>query len=301
MIWPLRTMLFVPAHKLDWVRKVGRYRPDSVVLDLEDAVPPKIKKEARALVREAIDLLRQQGIPAFVRINALSQGGADDVPEIATAGFSGVMLPKANDVEEIRELDRLLCHAEGKAGLPMGAVAIMPLPETAPGLWAARDLAAASRRCRGIIGVVGGPVSGDVASAVGFHPSMEGTEQLYLSSKLVLDSRAAGARYPMGSLIGTALDDLDSVRVLAKRAKALGYSGAVLIHPSHVAVAAEVFTPSQEEVAYYAGLIQAMREGQARGDGAVNYQGIMVDYAMLPHAEEVVAAASRRQNPSNPS
>ena len=295
MNWPLRTMLFIPAHKLDWVRKAGRFQPDSVVLDLEDAVPPALKKDARAMAREAIGLLREQGIAAFVRINALSQNGAADVSELATEGFSGVMLPKADTVEEVRELDRLLCHAEGSAGLPLGSVAIMPLPETARGLWAARDLAAASRRCRGIIGVVGGPVSGDVARAVGFRPSMEGSEQLYLASKLVLDSRAAGAPYPMGSLIGTALDDLDSVRVLANRAKALGYSGAVLIHPSHVAVAAEVFTPTAEEVEYYAGMIEAMREAQARGDGAVSYRGMMVDYAMLPHAEEVVAEARRRE------
>jgi citrate lyase subunit beta/citryl-CoA lyase len=287
-------MLFIPAHKLDWVRKAGRFRPDSVVLDLEDAVPPALKQEARGLAREAIGLLRDQGIAAFVRINAFGENGAADVPELATDGLTGVMLPKANDAEEIRLLDRLLCHAEGKAGLPLGSVAIMPLPETAQGIWAARDLAAASSRCRGIIGVVGGPVSGDVARAVGFQPSMEGTEQLYVASKLVLDSRAGGAPYPMGSLIGTALDDLDGVRTLARRVKALGYSGAVLIHPSHVAVAAEVFAPTAEEVEYYRGMIEAMRDAQARGDGAVSYRGMMVDYAMLPHAQQVVGEADRR-------
>ena len=294
MNWPIRTMLFIPAHKLDWVRKVGRYQPDAVVLDLEDAVPPALKKEARGLAREAIGLLRDQGIAAFVRINALGEGGIDDVPELATPGFSGVMLPKANDVEQIRLLDRLLCHAEGKAGLPLDSVAIMPLPETAQGIWAARDLAAASSRCRGIIGVISGPVSGDVARAVGFRPSMEGSEQLYVASKMVLDSRAGGAPYPMGSLIGTALDDLEGVRTLARRAKAFGYSGAVLIHPSHVAVAAEVFAPTAEEVAYYRGMIEAMRDAQARGDGAVSYRGMMVDYAMLPLAQEIVAEAERR-------
>ena len=294
MNWPMRTMLFIPTHKLDWVRKVGRYRPDSVVLDLEDAVPPELKKEARGLAREAIGLLREQGIAAFVRINAFGEDGEADVPALATEGLTGVMLPKANDVEQIRLLDRLLCHGEGQAGLPLGSVAIMPLPETAQGIWAARDLAAASTRCRGIIGVVGGPVSGDVARAVGFRPSMEGTEQLYVASKLVLDSRAGGAPYPMGSLIGTALDDLDGVRTLARRAKALGYSGAVLIHPSHVAVATDVFAPTAEEVDYYRGMIAAMRDAQARGDGAVNYRGMMVDYAMLPHAQEVVAEADRR-------
>jgi citrate lyase subunit beta / citryl-CoA lyase len=293
-MWPLRTMLFIPAHKIDWARKVDRYRPDSVVLDLEDAVPPNLKKDARGICREAIAVLAGLGIPAFVRINALPQSGAADIAEIVTEGLSGIMLPKADSAEEIRTLDRLLAYGEGRAGLPLGSVAILPLPETAPGLWAARDLAAASPRCKGVVGVVGGSVSGDVARAMGFRPTLEGTEQLYLASKMVLDSRAGGAPFPLASLIGTALDDYDSVRMLARRAKALGFTGAVLIHPSHVAIAAEVFVPSADEVEYFSGLIEAMREAERRGDGAVNYRGMMVDYAMLPLAEEVVAEARRR-------
>jgi citrate lyase subunit beta / citryl-CoA lyase len=294
-MWPLRTMLFIPAHKLDWVRKVDRYAPDSVVIDLEDAVPRDLKTEARGMAHEAIGILQEKGIPAFVRINALGESGAEDVDAIVRDGFSGVMLPKARTVEEVRELDRLLCYGEGRAGLPLGSVAILPLPETAEGMWAARDLAAASDRCKGIVGVVQGPISGDVAMAMGFRPSMEGREQLYLASKMILDSRAGGAPYPMGSIIGTRIDDHDGVRMLAERAKAFGFSGAILIHPSHVAIAREVYAPTDEEVAYFAGLIEAMRDAEARGDAAVTYQGRMVDYAMLPLAEEVLRDAERRK------
>ncbi len=77
-MWPLRSMLFIPAHKLDWTRRVQRFQPDSVVLDLEDAVPPADKIPARATCREAIGLLHAMGIPAFVRINAVDQGGLED-------------------------------------------------------------------------------------------------------------------------------------------------------------------------------------------------------------------------------
>lgn len=293
-MWPLHSMLFIPAHKLDWVRNVARFAPDSVVIDLEDAVPPPLKKEARGMAREGIAFLEKAGIPAFVRINAWSEGGPDDVVAVAAKGFSGVMLPKARDVGQIRELDATLSYAEGAAGLPFRSVAIMPLPETAEGLQDARDLAAASSRCKGVIGIVGGAVSGDVARAMGFRPTLEGTEQLYLASKMVLDSRAGGAPYPMASIIGTALDDLDAVRRLVTRAKALGFSGAVLIHPSHVKVANEVFAPTPEEVEYFSGLVEAMREGERRGDGAVRYRGLMIDYAMLPEAEAVLREAKRR-------
>lgn len=293
-MWPLHSMLFIPAHKLDWVRNVARFAPDAVVIDLEDAVPPPLKKEARGMAREGIGLLAKAGIAAFVRINAWSEGGAEDVVAVATSGFSGVMLPKARNVAEIRELDAILGYAEGAAGLPYRSVTIMPLPETAEGLQDTRDLAAASPRCKGIIGVVSGTVSGDVARAMGFRPTLDGSEQLYLSSKMVLDSRAGGAPYPMASLIGTALDDLEAVRRLAARAKTLGFSGAVLIHPSHVKIANEVFAPTPEEVEYFTGLIEAMREGERRGDGAVRYRGMMIDYAMLPEAEAVLREAKRR-------
>ena len=294
MMWPLRTMLFIPAHKTEWARKVERFAPDSVVVDIEDALPREMKVEGRAMAREMIGILKDKGIPAFVRINALSDIGAEDIPEIVVDGLSGIMLPKADSVDEVRQLDLLLAHGEGRAGLPLGTVAIMPLPETARGMADARDLAAASERCRGIIGVMGGPIIGDVARAVGFQPSLEGPEQFYLASKMVLDSRAGGAPYPLASIIGTKLDDLDAVRLLTRRAKAFGFSGAVLIHPTHVAVAAEVFTPTPEEAEYFAGLIEAMREAEARGDAAVSYRGAMVDYAMLPHAHEVVRDAERR-------
>jgi citrate lyase subunit beta/citryl-CoA lyase len=133
----------------------------------------------------------------------------------------------------------------------------------------------------------------DVARAAGFIPTREGTEQIYLASKIALESRAAGAMHPMGSLIGTALDDHDHVRTLARRAFHYGYTGAVLIHPSHVAIAHDVFTPSREEAEYFAGMVAAMREAEAKGLGAVSYHGQMVDYAMIPHAEDVVRAARR--------
>jgi citrate lyase subunit beta/citryl-CoA lyase len=293
--WPLRSMLFIPAHKLEWVRKVARFSPDSVILDLEDSVPGPLKAEARAIAREGIAQLRADGIPAFVRINPWHLGGSDDVLAVACKGLHGVLLPKCTS-SEIHDLDSKLAYAEGAAGMEYQSVAIMPLPETAQGLFAARDLAAASRRCCGIAGVVSGPVSGDVAGAMGFVPTMEGSEQLYLASKMVLDSRAGEAPYPMASIIGTAIEDHDAVRTLLLRARRLGFSGAILIHPSHIEIAHEAFTPTAAEIDYYAGLIAAMEAAEASGNGAVRYRGIMVDYAMLPLARRVVSEAKRQLN-----
>lgn len=293
MIWPLRSMLFVPAHRPDFLAKVARFRPDSVVLDLEDAVPPEHKLAARGMAREAIGALFSQGIVPFIRINALPEGGLDDVMASAARGLAGIMLPKAHQASEVRELDQALSYAEGRLGLDWRSIHILPLPETATGMCDARLLAAASPRVSGLLTAFSGPGIADIARAAGFLPTLEGSEQHYLASKIVLDSRAAGAMHPMCSIIGTRLDDLDAVRMLTERAKRFGFTGAVLIHPSHVAIANEVFTPSAEEVEYAEGLIAAMKAAEAAGQGAVSYRGQMIDYAMLPHAESVLALARR--------
>lgn len=291
--WPLRSLLFLPAHRIDWVRKIGRTPTDAVILDLEDAVAPDNKAHARTLIAEELSILLAHGIAPFVRVNAIGCGAAEDISAIVQPGLAGIMLPKADRPEDVATIDAWLTQAEQACGMRPGSVGIIPLPETARGLWLAHEIAAASRRVSGLITAVSGPVVGDVARAFGFLPSDEGDEQLFLQSRIILASRAAGAMYPIGTLQGTRLDDLEGVRRLARRARRLGFSGAALIHPSHVAIANEVFRPSVEEVAYARGLVDALAGAQAQGQGAVAYNGVMVDAAMLPFARELIAADAR--------
>jgi citrate lyase subunit beta/citryl-CoA lyase len=146
---------------------------------------------------------------------------------------------------------------------------------------------------RGIHGALSGPVSGDFARAFGFRATNDGLEQAYLASKLVLDSRAGGAMWPIAGIFGTPQDDLAAVERLIRRAREFGYSGVAVMHPTHVAVANAVYRPTVEEVAYFEGLLAAFEAAEKAGLGAVSYQGAMVDYAMLPLAREVLADAKR--------
>jgi len=293
-VWPLRSLLFVPGQKPDWIRKAPRYKPDALILDLEDAVPPAQKLGARTTVKEGIAYCHSIGLPATVRINHVNEGGLDDIRAIATPGLVAVILPKTRTAEEVREVDRALCHAEGAAGMALGTVGIVPLPETAEGMRDGALLALASPRVVGLFGAFGGPLIGDMARAFGYRPTYEGIEQYYLASKLVLDSRAAGRDFPVCGVIGTRNDELDMVRKLATRGRDFGYTGCALIHPSHVAVVNEVFTPTAEEIDYCKGLIAAMAEAEAKGAGAVSYRGTMVDYAMIPTAKATLREAERR-------
>ena len=292
-MWPIRSALFVPAHRRDWVGKAIRVSPGAAVLDIEDSVPPEFKAQAMAFLKSEIAELKAAGVGAFVRIQPLHEGTSQELAAAVTQGLTAIVLPKARTVADIRHLHDLLSYHEGRAGLEHGTVGILPLPETAEGMRDASALAGASSRVRGIHGALSGPVSGDFAQAFGFRATADGVEQLYLGSKLVLDSRAAGAMYPIAGIFGTPMDDLAATERLIRRARDLGYTGVAVMHPTHIAIANAVFRPTPEEAAYFEGLLRAFEDAEKAGLGAVKYQGAMVDYAMLPLAREIVAEARR--------
>jgi len=294
--WPLRSLLFVPAHRRELVAKSIRSGTDAVVLDLEDSVPHGLEEQALSALPEAVAALGAAGVAVVVRIHAIGPGTDAELARAVMPGVIGVILPKADSADEIRELDLLLAYHEGRAGMRRSEVAILPLPETARGLADARSLAEASERVTGILGAISGPVSADIARAFGFRASLAGTEQLYMNSKLVLDSRAGGAPWPLCGVFGVSKDELATIRGMIERARDLGYTGIPVMHPAHVPLVNETFTPTQQEYDYYRGLLAAFDEAQARGLGAVSYHGAMIDYAMLPLAREVVAEFERRRS-----
>jgi citrate lyase subunit beta/citryl-CoA lyase len=292
-MWPIRSALFVPAHRRDWVAKALRVKPGAAVLDIEDSVPPQFKPQAMDYLKAEIAELRAANTGAFVRIQPLFDGTAQEIEAAVTEGLTAIVMPKVATPAEIQTAADMLSYYEGRANVAHGTVGILPLPETAEGMYAARDLAKASPRVRGIFGALSGPVSGDFARAFGFRATSDGLEQAYLASKLVLDSRAGGAMYPLSGIFGTPADDLPAVERLIRRARDFGYTGAVVMHPTHVPIANAVYKPTAEEVAYFEGLLAAFEAAEKAGLGAVSYQGAMVDYAMLPLAHAVLAEAKR--------
>ena len=290
-----RSLLFIPVLQESWIAKAARFRPDGVILDLEDSVPPAEKPRCRGLVGGQIAALASAGILPLVRINGLAEGGFDDLAAVVGPALFALVVPKVGTRAEILELcDRLSWH-EGRAGLPRGATRFLLLLETAAGIRDGHDLLRLSPRGLGLFGALSGPIVGDIARAVNILPSLEGDEQAFYASRLVLDTRAAGREIAVAAITGTALDDLALVRRLAERARRFGHTTLALIHPSHVAVANAVFTPGDAEIEEAVGLILAMAEGERRGLGAVRFRDRMVDYAMLPQAQAVLDEALRRR------
>jgi len=289
---PIRSLLYVPGNKLDWMLKAPQYGADALIFDLEDSVPADQKMDSRRIVRQAIDELCHLDRPRlFVRINAFATGLAEgDLDAIVSAGLFGIQAPKIEGPESVRKLDALLAKFEERARLPVGHIILMPLIEDAVGVRAAYEIAMAAARV-GYLYVGGGGATGEMALSVGYRGA-SGQVTDYIASKVIVDARAAGITNPCSGLTSAPLHDLVAVRELAERIRNFGYQGVNVIHPSHVQVANEVFAPSEADIKYWTGLVDAVEEGERRGTSAVVYEGKMVDIAHFTTAREMLKRAS---------
>ncbi|MFJ2348398.1 HpcH/HpaI aldolase/citrate lyase family protein [Streptomyces antimycoticus] len=294
---PLRSLLFVPGSRTDWLPKAESAGADAAILDLEDAVPEDGKAAAREAVAQAVTADQMTaGTPGpmrlLVRINALDGAtgwqGADDLRAVARPGLYGIVLPKVSGPEDVTTADRLLAWCEREHGLPEGHFALLPLLETARGLREAYAIGRAAARIAHL-GAVTAP-GGDVERAIGYRWSPEGEETRELRARALLDARAADRPHPVAGLWAD-VADLAGLRRFAEQNRALGYEGMAVIHPSHVPVVNEVFAPDVEELARCGRLIAAVERAQAEGAGAVLFEGRMVDEAMAATARRTLALA----------
>jgi citrate lyase subunit beta/citryl-CoA lyase len=283
---PYRALLFVPGSRPELVPKALRTGADALVLDLEDAVAENAKAGARDLVAETLG--ETQGAAVFVRINGLgTPHWEDDLRAVVRPGLTGVAVPKLETREEVAHVDALLGKLERAAGLDEGTVDVQPLLETARGIHDAHAVLSASKRIRSYFG--GFARDGDVSHSLGARWTREGNESLYVRSKLLLDGRAAGVPFPIS---GTWADvpDLDGLAAFARQNRDLGYTGMYVIHPSHVDTVTKAFTPTDEELAWFGRVVDALDEAERAGTGAVTIDGVMIDKAMATRARAVLSA-----------
>lgn len=285
----MRSLLFVPGHKEGWPEKAAASGADGIILDLEDAVPANLKQEAREIVANSIERIAgtHPQIGIYVRINALETGMTGfDIERVAVPGLSGVLLPKSYGPRDVISCDALLTHFEIRNGLTRGSLGIITPLETAQAYAACEDILAASPRVETLF--AGASPGGDVERSIGYQFTPEGLETLYLRSRAQLAVRASGRQF---SLTGVWQDicDIEGARAFAERSRRIGFTGLVLIHPIHVAIANEVFSPTTQEVKFFEGLIEAFEAAEAQGVAAVVYEGIHIDYAHVRRARDVIA------------
>ncbi len=260
-----RSFLFVPGNRPERFLKALQSGADAVIIDLEDAVPASAKAEARATVAGWLSAER----PVYVRVNAEGTPWHDeDVRAVARpgGGLRGLVLPKAQSERRIAELACLL---------PEQAL-LIPIIETAQGLWNASDLARHPRVERLAFGHL------DFQHDLGIDGENE--ELLYARSHLVLASRLAGVAAPIDG-ITAALDDPAKLKADVERARRLGFGGKLCIHPKQVEAVNQGFLPSEKDAEWARRVIAA---AEAAGGGAVRMGQEMVDAPVVARARHIL-------------
>jgi len=291
-----RSTLILPVNIPKFVEKAYQRGADAILLDLEDAVPPAEKENARKLIKNSISLAARGGAEVGVRINKDPSWLPLDVEASVYPGLDGITLPKTESAEEVRQLEALVEKLERARGIKPGHIEFSILIETPRGLLKAQEIAMASPRIESMtVGME------DYCLELGVEPSPEGLEIFYPLSWIVTVCKAAGIR-PMG-LLGSIAEfrDLQGFEQAAARARQLGCEGASCIHPDQVPVLNRVFSPPPEKVEYARRAVEVFEEGVRRGTASVNLDGKMVDIPVynrskriLQRAEAIAAVEQRK-------
>src|SRR4051794_478181 len=307
-----RSELAVPGSSPKLFEKAAKSAADVIFLDLEDAVAPDDKPQARKNIIEAINDVDWGNKTLAVRINGLDTHymyrDVVDVVENAGDRLDLIMIPKVGTAADVYAVDMLVTQIEQAKGRKK-RIGFELIIETALGMANIDEIARASKRneslhfgvadyaasTRARTTVIGGP-SPDYAVLTdkgedGERHTHWGDMWHYATAPLVGAARAAGLR-PVDGPFGD-FSDPDGVRAQARRSAVLGCEGKWAIHPSQVALANEVFTPPEKEVERARRVLAAMEQARREGKGAVSLDGRLIDIASIRQAEQLVATADR--------
>jgi citrate lyase subunit beta/citryl-CoA lyase len=288
---PVRVALFAPGINGRVMAKAMAAAVDAVILDLEDSVPIASKAEARSLTAATIDgAAAAKGPIIYVRVNNAATGHlANDLEAVVRPGLDAVMLPKVESVEEVQQAAITIERHETERGMKSGSVSIILQIESALGVYHCYDLIKASPRVGATC--LGGARDGDLQTDLGCAWSIEGTELMYARSKLLLDTRAAGADiHPLDGVFSDLNDETGLVADTRLSAR-LGYIGRTIIHPKQIAPVRQAYAVPDAEVSYYRKVVTEFEAAEKTGIAAIAIEGKLVDYAMYQRAKRVLQLA----------
>ncbi|GAA5232595.1 CoA ester lyase [Verticiella sediminum] len=261
---------------------------DAIILDLEDAVGPADKPAARQGLAAAARAVGREGADVLVRINRELDLAVQDIAAAVDPAVAALVLPKVMGPEHVRLLAELVTAREIEVGLPAGHTRFLALVESAAALEHVNAIARADARMVGL--AVGGE---DLATDLDAQPS---ADALYVAKMLGLHAARAAGILPLGVLASVAgVADGEAYRAMVARSRALGFAGATCVHPAQVPVLNAAFGASERELAHARSLVAVYEEGLARGEGAVLFEGRMVDKPVADRAYRVLAQAASRE------
>lgn len=283
-----RSNLMVPITNSRFVSGAWRHGADAITLDLEDGVVDARKAEARGLVRQAIEEVGRGAAEVLVRVN--KHFVQADVEASVWPGLRGVMLPRVESADEVREVSQILTTLERQRGIEAGSSQVILLLESARAVWDIRQIIAASPRVTQV-----GLDESDLSASLGIRPLPELDPCVYARGRLAIEATAAGVQ-PIGIAhpLGThpRLLPAAEIQKIATDSKNLGFKGIVCPHPSWVQPVNAAFTPTQSQVDFYTQVRQVFAQAVAAGTAAVPFAGRMIDVPVDEWAKVVLELAA---------
>jgi citrate lyase subunit beta/citryl-CoA lyase len=291
----LRSWMFVPGDRQRMIDKAMALRVDAIMMDIEDGVTPSAKELARRQIAASLDSVAERladdpdyRTPArFVRVNAVgSDRFIEDIKHVVRPGLEGLVIPKVDSVAQVRIVEDELGRAEVAHHVTGGAVKLLIAIESPIGLFNAYQILSSSPR---VMGAIFGAEDFTREMNLPMRREAEAVDLLYARSHFATAAAAAHVQAVDGVWVD--LTDPEGLKRFAGQARRLGMSAISIIHPNQIDAANEAFTPTKEDVEYAQAVVDAFEEARARGLGAIQFRGQLLDYPIVDRARQTVALA----------
>lgn len=280
-----RTMMFLNAQKPGLIKDPYIYKPDSIMLDLEDAVAEKEKDAARFSLYHALREINYRGIECIVRINGLDSGlWKEDIRCAVAGGADGIRIPKTETAKDVKQVEKAVEEAEIEFGVEPGKVLVMAALESAKGVLNALDICNASERLFGIA-LSGGDYTKDLQTRI----TGTGVELMGARQHMIIAARAAGVQ--CFDTVYTDLDDMEGFKKDVETIHLMGFDGKSVINPRQIAPVHEIYTPTQKEIVFSQKVVKEIEEKKKLGIGVFTVDGKMIDIAFYDGAKRTIELA----------
>ena len=280
-----RSMMFLNAQKPSLIKDPYVYKPDSIMLDLEDAVAENQKDAARYSLFHALKEIDYHGCERVVRINGLeTPHWKEDIRVCVAGGADTIRISKTESAQDVKLVEEAITAAEKEFHKEVGSTLIMAAIESTKGILNVYDICQASDRLFGVA-LSGGDYTRDLQTSI----SKTGVELMGARQQMVIAARATGRM--CFDTVYTDLDDMEGFRKDVEMIKTMGFDGKSIINPRQIPVCHEVFTPSEKQIRWAEAVVREIDTKKAMGIGVFTLNGKMLDVAFYDGAKRTIALA----------
>lgn len=280
-----RSMMFLNCQKPSLIKDPYIYQPDSIMLDLEDAVAENQKDAARFSLYHALREIDYRGVERVVRINGLdTPHWREDVRVCVAGGADVIRIPKCTCAADIHTVEQDVLAAEREFGREEGCTLLMAALESCYGVLNCLEICKSSDRLIGVA-LSGGDYTKDLQTGI----TGTGVELTGARQHMIIAARAAGVQ--CFDTVFTDLDDMEGFRRETETIHLMGFDGKSLVNPRQIPIVHEIFTPKEKDIIFAEKVVQEIDSKKAQGIGVFTVNGKMIDIAFYDGAKRTLMLA----------